>query len=244
MDISTLKNMEEAAAALGSATRHIGAANLELGRVVVPAVGSAINNVPKAVEKTFRQAREGQTAQERKNAAITLGVGIAAVSLLAVATFAHFAHKVGKSRVLRQHKKQVAAALAREKKIDQTIANAVALRPASSLEVSSAGEDLAFADEPGCFAILTYEPDVAASDPSAYRDVYVGAASSMFDGARRQLEGEGNLYVAADMAYGQAVYVAFYPCDEASLLDERTRLIGALGADESYNKVSSAAGLE
>ena len=128
--------------------------------------------------------------------------------------------------------------------IDETIASAVALRPASSLEHDASGDGLSFAKEPGCFAILTYEPDVAADDPSAYRDVYVGASASMLEGVRKQLDGKGNLYVHADMSYGRPVYVAFFPCDESELLDERARLVKALGADESYNMVASATRLD
>lgn len=244
MDMSTLKTMQDAAAAIGSATKYIGAANLELGKVALPAMRSAVGNVPKAVEKTFDQARHGQSADERKHAAVVLGIGVVAVVGLTVATVAHFSHKIHNARVLRAQKRQVAAALAREKQIDQTIASAVALRPASALEKGTAGDDLAFAKEPGCFAILTYEPDVAASDPSAYRDVYVGAAVSMLEGVRKQLDGKGNLYVHADMSYERPVYVAFFPCDEAKLLDERARLVKALGADESYNKVASASELD
>ncbi len=113
-----------------------------------------------------------------------------------------------------------------------------------SLEHDASGDGLSFAKEPGCFAILTYEPDVAADDPSAYRDVYVGASASMLEGVRKQLDGKGNLYVHADMSYGRPVYVAFFPCDESELLDERARLVKALGADDSYNMVASATKLD
>ena len=93
MDMSTFKTMQEAAAAIGSATKYIGAANLELGKVALPAVRSAVGNVPKAVEKTLDQARHSQSADERKHAAVTLGVGVIAVVGLTVATVAHFSHK-------------------------------------------------------------------------------------------------------------------------------------------------------
>lgn len=36
MDMSTLKSMQDAAVAIGSATKYIGAANLELGKVALP----------------------------------------------------------------------------------------------------------------------------------------------------------------------------------------------------------------
>lgn len=244
MDTSTLRTMQDAAAAIGSATKYIGAANIELGRVALPAIKSAAGSVPKVVERTFDQARHGQSSEERKHAAVAIGVGVIAVVGLSVATVAHFTHKIRKSRMLRAQKRQVAAALARERQIDETIASAVALRPASALVNDASGEDLSFAKEPGCFAILVYEPDVAADDAAAYRDVYVGAAASMLEGVRRQLDGQGNLYVHADMSYKRPVYVAFFPCDEPSLLDERAHLVKALGADESYNAVASTAGLD
>ena len=76
-----------------------------------------MGNVPKAVEKTLDQARHGQSADERKHAAVTLGVGVIAVVGLTVATVAHFSHKIHKSRMLRAQKRQVAAALARERQI-------------------------------------------------------------------------------------------------------------------------------
>lgn len=244
MDMSTPKSMQDAAVAIGSATKYIGAANLELGKVALPAMKSAVGNVPKLVEKTFDQARHGSSNEERRHAAAVIGVGVVVVSALTVATFAHFSHKIRKSRALRAQKRQVAAALAREKQIDETIASAVALRPATALEKDDPGDDLTFAKEPGCFAILTYEPDVAADDPGAYRDVYVGAAASMLEGVRKQLDGKGNLYVHADMSYELPVYVAFFPCDESKLLEERAKLIKALGAKDSYNMVASATELD
>lgn len=121
MDMSTLKSMQDAAVAIGSATKYIGAANLELGKVALPAMKSAVGNVPKLVEKTFDQARHGSSNEERRHAAAVIGVGIVVVSALTVATFAHFSHKIRKSRALRAQKRQVAAALAREKQIDETI---------------------------------------------------------------------------------------------------------------------------
>lgn len=60
----------------------------------------------------------------------------------------------------------------------------------------------------------------------------------------KQLDGKGNLYVHADMSYGRPVYVAFFPCDESELLDERARLVKALGANDSYNMVASATELD
>lgn len=244
MDTSTIQAMESAAAALGSATKHIGAASLEIGKVVAPAARSAMGAIPVSVSKTIDQARFGQSAAERKHAAAVLGVGVACVSLLAVATFAHFASKVRKSRIVRAHKRQVTAALKRERAIDETLSDAVAMRPASAFEGQVVDNGLSFADEPGCFAILTYDPDVASSDPSAYRNVYVGAGPSMLDAVQRQLDGKGNLYVHADVVYDRPVYVALFPCEEHEIDAKRAQLVEVLGADESYNMVSAASGDE
>lgn len=238
MDTSTIRTMENAAAALGSATRHIGAASLEIGRVVAPAAKSALDGIPRSVNETIGQARYGQTPQERRHAAAVLGVGVATVSLLAVATFAHFARKVRRSRIVRDQKRQVAAALKREHAIEDALARAVAIRPVSALDKDAAGEDLSFADACGCYVILTYDSRDAADDPAAFRDVYVGCASSMLEGVRGQLDGQGNLYVHADMSYGLPMYVAFYPCDEDQVAAMRSDLVKTLGADASYNKVS------
>ena len=82
MDMSTLKSMQDAAVAIGSATKYIGAANLELGKVALPAMKSAVGNVPKLVEKTFDQARHGSSNEERRHAAAVIGVGVVVVSAL------------------------------------------------------------------------------------------------------------------------------------------------------------------
>ena len=102
MDMSTFKTMQEAAAAIGSATKYIGAANLELGKVALPAVRSAVGNVPKAVEKTLDQARHGQSADERKHAAVTLGVGVIAVDLASHPTFTQRDDPIGNRHDFRQ----------------------------------------------------------------------------------------------------------------------------------------------
>ena len=46
------------------------------------------------------------------------------------------------------------------------------------------------------------------------------------------------------MSYELPIYVAFFPCDESKLLGERTKLIKALGAKDSYNMVASATELD
>lgn len=237
MDTSAIEAMESAAAALGSATKHIGAASYEIGRVVAPAARSAIQGIPSALGKTIDRAKNGPSAADRKRAAATLGIGVACVAVLAVATFAHFSHKIRKSRILRDHKRQVTAALKRERAIDEALSRATAMRAASAVIADDAKEQLASLDVPGCYAILTYDPDAFASDPSAYRDVYVGVGASMLQGAIDELEGKGNLYVHADMAYKRPVCVAFFACEEPEAHIMYAKLVDVLGADSSYNGV-------
>lgn len=238
--LSTLKNLQSAAGSIGSAAKYIGAANLELAKVVAPALGAVALSIPKRFGNKLVEARTAETSHERQHAASVFGIGVALAAGFTVATVAHFASKRRKSRVYREQKRQIAAALKREKAIDEALAKAVAIRPAAKLQASDASAEMNFAQEPGCYAILTYEPDVAQSDPSAYRDVYVGSADSMLKGAREQVDGKGNLYVLADMAYGLPVYVAFYPCDKDKIDSKKNRLIDVLGADSSYNGVPDA----
>lgn len=236
---STLKNLQNAAGAIGSAAKHVGAANLELAKVVAPVIGAVALSVPRRFGNKLDEARNAETPEKRQHAATVFGVGACIVAGLAVATIAHVSSKRRKKRILREHKRHVAAALKREKLIDDTIAKAVALRPAGSLVQAGDEEDLAFAKNPGCYAILTYEPDVAEDDPSAYRDVYVDGADDMLASVNAQLLGNGNLYVRADMLYGLPVYVAFFPCDKEKIETNKHDLVEALGADASYNSVGS-----
>lgn len=234
--ISTLKTLQNAAVAVASAAKYIGAANIELGKVVAPALGAAVVSIPRHFSKTLNTARTAETSRERQHAAAVFGIGVACIAGLSVATFAHFSSKRRKSRAFKEQKRQIKAALAREKKIDEALSKAVAMRPASALLDEAVPEHLEFAEESGCFAILTYEPDVALDDPSAYRDVYVGSSQNMIEAVRTQLDGKGNLYVHADMSYKLPVYVAFFPCDAGKMPARKEELISVLGASHSYNK--------
>lgn len=233
---STLRSMQNAAVAIASAAKYIGAANVELGKVVAPALGAAVASVPRHFGKHLRNARSAETSRERQHSAAVFGIGVAVAAGFAVATFAHFSSKRRKSRALKEQKRQIKAALLRERKIDEALAQAVAMRPASALLEQGAPEQLDFAQDGGCYAILTYEPDVAMDDPSAYRDVYVGSATNMLEDVKAQLQGKGNLYVHADMSYRLPVYVAFFPCDPGKAAAKRESLVSALGAADSYNK--------
>lgn len=239
--MSTLKSMQSAALAIGSAAKYIGAANLELAKVAAPALGAVALSIPKRFGNKLEEARTAETPKERHHAASVFGVGVAIAAGLTVATVAHFVSKRRKTRALKEQKRRIAAAMKREKAIDRALSQAVAMRPASSLVNKGAGEELDFAKACGCYAILTYDPDVAMDDPSAYRDVFVGAADSMLDNVRDQLDGKGNLYVHADMAYGLPMYVAFFPCEKDDLSAKKTQLVDVLGAAASYNAVADAA---
>lgn len=244
MGFVSLEAVQKSAASLVAATRYLGAASVELGKVLVPATKAMVCNIPKAASETLELARYGETPEERRHAAVTLGIAAAAVTGLGIATVAHFASKFKSCRAQCVQKRQIAAALAREAEIDETISEAIAIRPASAIVGENPTEDFAYAKGAGAFAVFVYDPDVEQDDPSAYRDVYVGASTSMIEGARRQLEGKGNLYVHADMVYKRPVYVAFFPCEEYELYSQREHIIHMLGADESYNKVAKLAELD
>lgn len=235
---STLKSMQNAAVAIGSAVKYIGAANFELAKVAAPALGAVALSIPRRFGNKLDEARTAETPKERQHAASVFGVGVAIAAGLTIATIAHCVSKRRKSRALKDQKRRIAAALKREKAIDHCLVKAVAMRPASAILGDDAEHQLDFARNAGCYAILTYEPDVALDDPSAFRDVFVGSADSMLDSARDQLEGKGNLYVHADMSYGLPVYVAFFPCETEELSAKKDQLVDVLGASASYNGVT------
>lgn len=246
MDISSLQNMKSVALSLASASKHLSAAASDLGKVLVPAAVGLLVKVPSKARATVDAVYTAETPEERRKAALTVGAtSLAAVGVCA-AVVGHFVHKHNKAKQYRTYKRQVSAAIKRENAIEDAVAKAVAIRSAQSLieAAESKSEDAAFAKEAGCFAIFTYDPDVENDNYSAYRDVYVGASASMLDGALKHLEGEGNLYVHADMVYKRPVYVAFYPCEEYELFPYKEQLIDLLGAAESYNKIAPLAQLD
>ncbi len=249
MDISTLKKLGYIANSLGSASRHMSAAAADVSKVVLPAMATLAIKVPKLAKTTVETARYGETREERRDAAVKIGVCAFAAVALSAAVIGHFVHKHNKKKQYREYKRQLTAAVKREKAIESTIAGATGIRSAMELidnQASAGGSEnsLDFARKPGCFAILSYDNDVSGEGLALYSDVYVGASSSMLDGALRNLEGKGNLYVGADVSYDRKIYVAFYPCEEYELYANKEVLIQELGAEYSYNKASVLAELD
>ena len=249
MDISTLKKLGYIANSLGSASRHMSAAAADVSKVVLPAMATLAIKVPKLAKTTVETARYGETREERRDAAVKIGVCAFAAVGLSAAVIGHFVHKHNKKKQYREYKRQLTAAVKREKAIESTIAGATAIRSAMELidnQASAGGSEnsLDFARKPGCFAILSYDNDASGEGLALYSDVYVGASSSMLDGALRNLEGKGNLYVGADVSYDRKIYVAFYPCEEYELYANKEVLIQELGAEYSYNKASVLAELD
>ena len=244
MDLSSLVKMKDVVGSLTSASWHLNAAAGDIGRVVIPAAAAVITKAPGVARATLHNARYGETPEIRRKSALAIGACAFAAVGVTAAVVGHFVHKYNKNKQYRQYKRQVSEAVKREKLIERTVTSAVALRKASELLADNAAKELDFAAKPGCFAIFTYDPDVENEDFSAYRDAYVGASASMLAGAQKQLKGEGNLYIHADMVYEQPVYVAFYPCEEYELYAYKEQLIDSLGAGESYNKISSLSELD
>ena len=246
MDISGIVKVQSTLGSLASASKHLGAAANELGKVVVPLAASAVMKLPTMARGTLETAVHGETPEQRRKAALTIGVGALAVIGTSAAIIGHFVSKHRKAKQYRTYKKQIAAAVEREGEIENAVSSAVAIRSAAEIVDATDGtnEDFSFAESAGCFAILAYDPDVEDGNYSVYRDVYVGASKSMLKGVSKHLNGEGNLYVHADMLYKQPLYVAFYPCEEHELFACKEELAGKLGAEESYNKVSTLAELD
>lgn len=249
MDFETLKKLSYVARSFTSASRHMSAAAADVGKVLLPAATTLAIKVPKFAYDTVQTARFGETREQRRDATLKIGVCALAAVGVSAAVVGHFVHKHNQKKQFREYKRQVSNAVKRQKAIESTIGGAVAIRSATELldaekRQASSDESLDFARKPGCFAILSYDKDTFGEDFTLYSDVYVGASSSMLDGALRNLEGKGNLYVGADVSYDRAVYVAFYPCEEFELYANKEKLIDELGADSSHNKASVLAELD
>ncbi len=87
---------------------------------------------------------------------------------------------------------------------------------------------------PGYFAILTM-PSSRTKDLEAYKNVFVGAGSSLGLEVYKHLFGLGNVDVYSDFKYKQPMKVLLYVCDQDRVQAEASRLCADLRAFESYN---------
>ena len=111
MDMSTFKTMQKPRPP-SARPRDIGAANLELGKVALPRREVRGGQCPQSGrEDPLTRQRHSQSADERKHAAVMLGVGAIAVVGLTVATVAHFRTRFTNRACCVPKKRQVAAAL-------------------------------------------------------------------------------------------------------------------------------------
>lgn len=247
MELPQVASLQDNAQSVVRAAQYVGRAADELRPLVVPAARTALEKVPGAASCAISRVKRvtPQTIREHSLAAGIVG-GVLAAGL-AAATVAHFVHRHKVARTYRLHRKHDALAAERQRTIEATLSKATWRCTAAEFE-QHFGEDgnpaLAQVSGPGCYAILAFDPEPQDGDLSAYRDVYVGAASSMAQGVHKQLSGEGNLYVHADIVYEQPVYVLFFPCEGYQLYASKERLMNALGAVESYNKIDEVANID
>lgn len=161
---------------------------------------------------------------------IACGVGIIAAG---IAHLVHYRKTAAAYRMLRRYE---ADALADEAAVAQVLDQALLVLDASALDaVGDAADAL---EAPGCIAILSFEDDADDEELLNYSESYVGAGKDMLACAKRQLAGEGNLYVQADAQYGRPMKVLFFPCEYHKVYDQREQLIDTLGSWCSYNRVS------
>ena len=88
----------------------------------------------------------------------------------------------------------------------------------------------------GCYAILRYPK--GAKKATQFTDAYVGGSHNMGASVMRQLQGDGNPDVYADMKYGQDLRVLLYPYPEELLRAKSHELIMLFDANRSYNRRS------
>ena len=94
----------------------------------------------------------------------------------------------------------------------------------------------------GCYAILTM-PSALTKDLASYKDVYVGASTSVGFAVYQQLVGMGNVDVYADFKYKQPMKILMYPCNPDQLqamYDGFLRDFDAVNSYNSWDVVASA----
>lgn len=239
--------LQQDAAAFDRAAQYLGQAANELAPVLSPTARDALSHVPDAVGSLREKASSLTPERAKLYQRIAIGVGCALGAVYVGTKIARGIHHHKVTSVYRESKRAELAAREREYDIERTLSFAQEHFSAKDFEELYAENDpstFAGLDVAGCFAILAFEPEPVDGDMTAYRDCYVGASKNMVEGAHRQLSGNGNLYVHADVVYEQPLYVLFFPCEEYDIYARRERLIVALGSGDSYNKVSDLAELD
>ena len=248
VDMVDIEKFRSDAKALRHAAQLMGQAAGE----IAPIAGSSVKHAAGTISHAATQAiikRKDLSEEQVKKVAVIAGVtGCIAILGLGAACIGHVVYH---HRVVKEHrlaKRASNAARERQSRIEDTLTMAEAIYAASTFKnLYDSGEEapsFSCLAAPGCYAVCAYEPDIENGDFSAYRDVYVGASENMLEAAYAQLKGEGNLYVKADVEYGQPLYVMFFPCEAYEIYSLRENLMEAFGAQESYNKATDAASLD
>lgn len=247
MELPQVASLQDNAQSLVRAAQYMGKAADELKPLVVPAARNALGKVPGAASCAIDRVKRITPDSIRKHSLAAGIVGGVLAAGIAAATVAHFVHRHKVAHTYRLHRKHDELAAQRQRTIEATLSKATWRCTAAEFEQHFGEEGnsaLAQVSCPGCYAILSFDPEPQDGDLSVYRDVFVGAASDMAKGVHKQLSGEGNLYVHADAVYEQPIYVLFFPCEGYQLYASKERLMNALGAVESYNKIDEVANID
>ena len=229
---------------LKEGARNAGQALSATALTIVPAAKDTLAIVPNTVSGLQDRIASTRKLTKRATTIATAGVIVAAVGATAavVGHLVFHAHALGAYNEARRQRK--AEARWEEETLD-VFAQAMAACAAPSFEeLYAAGPQadetglLSAASEPGCYAILRFDEGDDLDDLLAYRDVYVGCGQDMAAAAHEQLSGAGNLYVHADVVYGQPLQVVFFPCEAPFAHAYREQLVDALGAQASYNRIA------
>lgn len=211
---------------------------------IVPVAHDKLAIVPNTVNSISDRIAE-RTHSAKRTATIATVVGAAACVGACAAVIGHLVFHGKALKAYSQVRDEKKAAREWENMLDDIFADCVCACPSDDFELLySRGSDedmtglLDVTMQPGCYAIMRFDDKDDFEDLCSYRDVYVGAGKNMAESVHAQLSGRGNLYVHADVVYGQPLQVLFFPCEAYQIYDYRESLIEDLGAEDSYNKIS------
>ena len=229
---------------LKEGARNAGQALSATALTIVPAAKDTLAVVPNTVSGLRGRLAASRKLTKRAATIATVGVLVAAAGATAAVVGHLVLHGKALGAYSEARRQRKAEARWEEETLD-VFAQAVAACAAPSFEeLYAAGPQadgtglLAAASGPGCYAILRFDEGDDPDDLLAYRDVYVGCGQNMAAAAHEQLSGKGNLYVHADVVYGQPLQVVFFPCEAPFTYAYREQLVDALGAQASYNRIA------
>lgn len=248
MELSQISKMQDDARSMARAAQYLGKAANELAPVALPAARDALARTPGRISALASRVRSLTPERLRKRQAVVAAcAGVAAAGLVAAAV-AHVVHHRKAAALYASAKRSAEAERQLRADRERTIADAsfdcTAQEFLAAVAADELPDDFAPLSAPGCFAICVYGEAPEKGDYDAFKDVYVGASTDMAAAAEKQLRGEGNLYVHADVVYGQPLRLFFFPCEGYEVYARKEGLVRSLAADDSYNKITEIADLD